>query len=44
MRLVEWKSFCVKGVEPQTADICGVSESHFVAMSSGAAVFTVGIG
>ena len=34
----------MKGVEPQTADICGVSESHFVAMGSGVVVFAVRIG
>lgn len=33
---------CVKGVGLQTADTCGVNESHFVAMGSGAAVFAVG--
>ena len=42
MWLVKWKSFCVKGVEPQTADTRGVNESHFVAVGSGAAMFAVG--
>lgn len=31
----------MKGVGLQTADICGVNESRFVAMGSGAAVFAV---
>jgi hypothetical protein len=39
MWLVKWKSFCVKGVEPQTADTRGVNEPHFVAVGSGAAMW-----
>jgi hypothetical protein len=32
----------VKGAGLQTADTCGVNESHFIAMGTGSAVFAVG--